>query len=74
VYDTSGTCCYHYTIGNLSKNEIERRLEYELPDPEVDSIDRELSREHEIVSHHTIHVRHNRFRLRIQRPPTNRSD
>ena len=36
-----------YTNGTLSETEFERRVEHELNDQEVDSIDRELSREHE---------------------------
>jgi len=36
-----------YTDGSLSEAEFERRLEHELNDPDIDSIDRELNREHE---------------------------
>ena len=36
-----------YTDGSLSESEFESRLEHELNDPDIDSIDRELSREHE---------------------------
>jgi uncharacterized membrane protein len=36
-----------YANGDLSENEFERRLEHELTDPDIDNIDRELSREHE---------------------------
>ena len=36
-----------YADGKLSESEFERQLERELDGPDVDSIDRELSREHE---------------------------